>query len=56
MEEELETVKEQMTKEQCRYDMQLKEYEEKIRELEDQIDATSELGKVVRQLEGQVHK
>ena len=36
--------------------MQLKEYEEKIREMEGQIDATSELGKVVGQLEGQVQR
>jgi hypothetical protein len=36
--------------------MQLKEYEERIRELEGQIDATSELGKVVGQLEGQVQR
>ena len=44
MEEEMEAVKEQMIKEQCRYDMQLKEYEEKVREMEGQIDATADLG------------
>jgi uncharacterized coiled-coil protein SlyX len=36
--------------------MQLKEYEERIRELEGQIDATSDLAKVVGQLEGQVQR
>jgi len=56
MEEEAEAVREQMAKEQCRYEMQLKEYEEKVREMEGQVEATAELGKVVRQLEGQVQK
>ena len=44
MEEEMEAVKEQMIKKQCRYDMQLKEYEEKVRVMEGQIDATADLG------------
>jgi hypothetical protein len=48
MEEEVEAVREQMGKEQCRYEMQLKEYEEKVREMEGQVEATAELGKVVR--------
>ena len=34
LEEDIENIKEQMSKEQIRYDLQLKEYEEKIGELE----------------------
>jgi len=32
LEEEIDVIKEQMTKEQIRYDLQLKEYEDKIQE------------------------
>ena len=56
VEEEAEAVRELMGKEQCRYEMQIREYEERVREMEGQVEATAELGKVVRQLEGQVEK